>query len=80
MVNQDSRFTVKNIWLLAKNFGKEKQTMGMSIKGAIADGVMLEYIWMAQLKGIGKAQGVDGQVVFTGNTMSEFDVVVWEWK
>jgi len=48
--------------------GKAK-TMGMSIKGANADGVMLEYTWMAQLKGMGKAMGVDGQVLFTGNTM-----------
>jgi hypothetical protein len=48
--------------------GKAK-TMGMAIKGANADGVMLEYTWMAQLKGMGKAQGVDGQVIFTGNTI-----------
>jgi hypothetical protein len=48
--------------------GKAK-TMGMTIKGANADGVMMEYTWMAQLKGMGKAKGVDGQVLFTGNTM-----------
>lgn len=48
--------------------GKAK-TMGMAIKGADADGVKLEYTWMAQLKGTGKAKGVDGQVLFTGNTV-----------
>jgi hypothetical protein len=48
--------------------GKAK-TMGMTIKGINADGVSLEYTWMAQLKGMGKAKGVDGQVLFTGMTM-----------
>ena len=48
--------------------GKAK-TMGMAIKGATAEGVMLEYTWSAQLKGMGKAKGVDGQVMFTGNTV-----------
>jgi hypothetical protein len=48
--------------------GKAK-TMGMALKGANADGVMLEYTWSAQLKGMGKAKGVDGQVMFTGNTV-----------
>ncbi len=48
--------------------GKAK-TMGMAIKGADADGVKLEYTWMAQLKGTGKAKGIDGQALFTGNTI-----------
>ena len=48
--------------------GKAK-TMGMAIKGANADGVSLEYTWMAQVKGMGKAKGVDGNILFTGMTM-----------
>lgn len=48
--------------------GKAK-SMGMAIKGADADGVKMEYTWVAQLKGMGKAKGVDGQVMFTGNTV-----------
>ena len=48
--------------------GKAKTT-GMAIKGTNAEGVILEYTWMAQLKGIGKANGVDGQIIFTGNTV-----------
>ena len=48
--------------------GKAK-TMGMAIKGANADGVSLEYTWMADVKGMGKAKGVDGNILFTGNTL-----------
>ncbi|MGD0644591.1 MAG: hypothetical protein ABSA75_06775 [Candidatus Bathyarchaeia archaeon] len=48
--------------------GKAK-TMGMAIKGASAEGVSMEYTWMAQVKGMGKAKGVDGNIMFTGNTM-----------
>jgi hypothetical protein len=48
--------------------GKAKSTM-MAIKGASADGVSIESTWMAQLKGMGKAKGLDGAVTFTGNTM-----------
>ena len=55
---------------MAKNYGKVKaKTMGMAIKGANADGVSLEYTWMADVKGMGKAKGVDGNILFTGNTM-----------
>lgn len=48
--------------------GKAK-TMGMTIKGANADGVAMEYTWMADVKGMGKAKGLDGSILFTGNTM-----------
>jgi hypothetical protein len=48
--------------------GKAK-TMGMAIKGANADGVSLEYTWMADVKGMGKAKGVDGSIIFTGMTL-----------
>jgi len=48
--------------------GKAK-TMEMAIKGADANGVKMEYTWVSQLKGMGKAKGVDGQVMFTGNTV-----------
>lgn len=47
--------------------GKAK-TMGMAIKGANADGVSMEYTWMAQVKGMGKAKGMDGNILFTGMT------------
>lgn len=36
----------------------EAKAMGMTIKGANADAVMMEYTWMAQLKGMGKAKGL----------------------
>ncbi len=48
--------------------GKAK-TVGMTIKGANAEGVALEYTWIADVKGMGKANGVDGNILFTGNTM-----------
>jgi len=48
--------------------GKAKSTM-MAIKGASAEGVKIESTWMAQLKGMGRAMGLDGTVVFSGNTM-----------
>lgn len=48
--------------------GKAK-TMGMTIKGANADGVSMEYTWTAQVKGMGKAKGVDGNIIFTGMTL-----------
>jgi hypothetical protein len=48
--------------------GKAK-TMGMAVKGANADGVSLECTWMADVKGMGIAKGIDGNILFTGNTM-----------
>lgn len=48
--------------------GKGK-TMGMAIKSVDAEGVKIEATWMAQLKGLGKAKGVDGAVTFTGIVM-----------
>ena len=46
--------------------GKAK-TMSTAVKRTHANGVKLEYTWMVQLKGMAKAKGFDGQVLFTGN-------------
>ncbi len=48
--------------------GKAK-TMSMTVKGANAEGVMFEFTWMAQLKGSGKANGVDCNILFTANVV-----------
>jgi len=50
--------------------GKGK-TMGMAIKSAGPEGVTVEATWMAQLKGVGRAKGVDGSVTFTGMVLME---------
>ena len=44
--------------------GKAKTT-GTTIKGASSEGVTLEYTWMAQLKGLGKAKGADGNMTYS---------------
>ena len=43
--------------------GKSQTTI---IKGVESDGVWIMATWMAQLKGMGKAKGMDGQVTFSG--------------
>ncbi len=48
--------------------GKAK-TMSMTIKGANADGVLFEHTWTAQVKGLGKASGVDGSILLTENVL-----------
>ncbi|MDQ1278867.1 MAG: ATP-cone protein [Thermoproteota archaeon] len=48
--------------------GKGK-SMSTVVKGANADGVTLEATWSAQLRGMGRAKGLDGQVTFTGNIL-----------
>jgi hypothetical protein len=67
-VNQDSRFEVKTMVIGEKLWEGKAKTMGMSIKGTNAEGVIMEYTWTAQMKGMGKATGVDAQVIFTGTT------------
>lgn len=48
--------------------GKGKST-AIAIKGLSAEGVSIEATWTAQMKGVGKAKGVDGMITFTGNIM-----------
>jgi hypothetical protein len=48
--------------------GKAK-SMATAIKGVDAEGVKIEATWKADLKGMGKAMGWDGAVMFTGNIM-----------
>src|SRR5271157_5359523 len=43
--------------------GKSQTT---TIKAVEADGVVIMATWTAQLKGMGKAKGMDGQVTFSG--------------
>jgi hypothetical protein len=57
--------------------GKSK-TMNMTVKGVNAEGVMFEFTWMAQLKGSGKAIGLDGSVLFTANvTVSQAGIATF---
>jgi hypothetical protein len=45
--------------------GKRKSQTTM-LKSVEADGVWIMATWTAQLMGMGKAKGIDGQVTFTG--------------
>ncbi len=44
----------------------------MIVKGIIAEGVQVEFTWSGNIKGLGKAQGANGSVVFTGNKIAPF--------
>ncbi len=48
--------------------GKAK-TMSMTIKGINADGTMFEFTWAAEVKGSGKAAGLDGNILMTENVV-----------
>ena len=43
--------------------------MSTTIKAATAEGVRLEHTWVAQLKGLGKAKGVDENLTFSAVVM-----------
>jgi hypothetical protein len=45
------------------------KSMGTAIKAVTAEGITLEYTWMAQLTGMGKAKGTDLSVLFSGTAM-----------
>jgi hypothetical protein len=62
-------FEVKNMVLGEKLWEGKGKTMSTTIKAATAEGVVLEYTWMAQLKGLGKAKGVDANVTFSAVVM-----------
>jgi hypothetical protein len=48
--------------------GKGKTT-GMAVKSVGAEGICTEFTWMAQLKGMGRAKGVDCNVTVTSNSL-----------
>jgi hypothetical protein len=50
--------------------GKGKSTGPSYIKSINADGVVSMYAWTAQLKGMGKAKGVDATVNVTAKSMT----------
>jgi hypothetical protein len=45
--------------------GKGKSVGAGLIKSVGMDGVTSEYSWMAQVKGMGKAKGIDGSIHVT---------------
>lgn len=47
--------------------GKAKTT-NMIIKDIDVGGIVIMYTWMADMKGMGKAKGADGKMLFTGWT------------
>ncbi len=48
--------------------GKAKTT-GMTIKNVNGEGMTFEHTWMAPVKGLGKAAGLDGSIMFTENVL-----------
>ncbi len=51
--------------------GKGK-TQIMIVQSINADGVTVEYTWTGDVKGIGKAKGVNGTITFTGRKLAPF--------
>ncbi len=46
------------------------KTQIMIVKNLSADGVTVEYTWAGDVKGVGKAKGVNGSIIFTGTKLS----------
>lgn len=46
------------------------KTQVMTVQDVNADGVTVEFTWSGDLKGVGKAKGVDGTIVFTGRKLA----------
>ncbi len=46
------------------------KTKIMTVQNVSADGVTVEFTWYGDLKGLGKAKGVDGTIVFTGRKLA----------
>lgn len=46
------------------------KTQIMIVKDVNADGVSVEYTWAGEVKGLGKAKGVDGSIIFTGRKLA----------
>ncbi|HKZ87791.1 MAG TPA: hypothetical protein VJ066_01370 [Candidatus Bathyarchaeia archaeon] len=53
------------------------KTMGMVIKAVGPEGVTIEATWMAQLKGFGKAKGLDGAMMYSGKILMEPSGAGW---
>ncbi len=65
-------------WLLAKNYGKATGKSGAGfIKSVGMEGVTQVYTWTAQMKGVGKAKGVDCNLNVTGKSMSPPKGIAW---
>ena len=58
---------VKRLVLGEKLWEGKAKTMSMTIKGINAEGVTFEFTWTAQVKGLGKANGTNGSILFTAN-------------
>ncbi len=48
------------------------KTQLMTVQDVSADGVTVEFTWYGKLKGVGRAEGVDGTIVFTGRKLASF--------
>ncbi len=46
------------------------KTQVMTVQNVSADGVTVEFTWYGDIKGVGKAKGVDGTVVFTSRKLA----------
>jgi len=46
------------------------KTQIMIVQNVNADGVTVEFTWSGDIKGIGRAKGVDGTVTFTGRKLA----------
>ncbi len=46
------------------------KTQVMTVQDVSADGVTVEFTWSGELKGVGKAKGVDGTITFTGRKLA----------
>ncbi len=46
------------------------KTQLMTVQNVSADGVTVEFTWSGDLKGVGKAKGADGTIVFTGRKLA----------
>jgi hypothetical protein len=46
------------------------KTQIMIVKQVNAEGVTVEYTWAGDIKGTGKAQGINGSIIFTGTKIA----------
>ena len=44
----------------------------MIVQDVGSDGVAVEFTWYGEVKGTGKAKGIDGGIVFTGRKLAPF--------
>src|SRR5450759_1404346 len=50
----------------------EGKTQIMIVQDVGSDGVAVEFTWYREVKGTGKAKGIDGGIVFTGRKLAPF--------